>query len=437
MITGILTVAGILSGGAILGGAGVYAGTRLTKGTVLATQERILELEGKLAKSEDKKSSLAYQLRNTESRLRSLETNKVSLGTRGTQNIDLEEVNELLSEILEINFRNNVLTSSAQSILLVLNKFYQVDYITIFINSTSIGSEEVVNELGQLRVIASNAGNNHLKELEKYVNAISTRMTGVTSKVQASEGKALSYPTANERGVHFSSFTLLTYESKFIGGILLENRQSKDFINGTNRQILYDKVISKTSLVLQNVINTENLINMTSTDQLTNIHNRRFIDMTLPEQLTLHGNLGLTLSVAILDIDHFKKFNDTYGHQYGDLVLQEVAYYLKTQMSQRDNRWVARYGGEEFVLFFGRSNPREVEAELEELREGLANLVLDDGNVQTSVTASFGVCHYPYINANATVLIQKADQALYQSKATGRNRVTVYNDSMVNLATDK
>lgn len=343
-------------------------------------------------------------------------------------NSDLTEINYLLNEILEINFRNDSLSSAAQSILIVLNKFYKMDYVTIFLH----------NEVSQhLSVIASNAGNEHLDSLDRYCNGLYSKMNGVASKVQASELNQLTYPSARIRGIHFSNFTLLMFDKKIIGAILLENKQASSYINDTIRQDLYEKVISKTSLVLKNVLHTENLINMTSTDQLTNVHNRRFIDMTLPEQLNIHRNLDLGFSVAMLDIDKFKSFNDTYGHQYGDLVLKEVAKFMNNYMKERENHWVARYGGEEFVLFFGRSNPQEVELALEHLRQGIQDMILSDGQTETSVTASFGVCHYPQIITNATGLIQKADKALYYSKEHGRNRVTVFTPELDSLATDK
>lgn len=328
--------------------------------------------------------------------------------------VNLTEINSLLSEILETNFKNSSLSNAAQSILIVLRRFYNTDYITILLHS---------EKTGKMSVIASNAGNDNLKKIEEYCNERLATMGRYSARVVTSKGGTLQYPSANERGIHFSSFTPLEHDNRLIGGILLENKDATNQSDKNQRMKLYDKVFKSTALVLQNVIYTENLISMTSTDQLTGVHNRRFIDMTLTEQLNIHRNLGMSFSVAIFDIDHFKKFNDTYGHQFGDIVLQEVAQYMKNNMGE--DEWVARYGGEEFVLFFGRSNENEIVKKVEKLREGLSNLELTNGDITTNVTASFGIATFPKFNDSASGLIAKADQALYKSKENGRNRVTV------------
>lgn len=332
-----------------------------------------------------------------------------------SNNFNLDEINSLLSEILKINFKNNSLSSAAQNIILVLQRFYSTDYITILLFN---------EKTGNMRIIASNVDKQFLRQIEHYCNESYQTLGKRVSKALTSQGGALSYETAEERGVHFSNFTPLKHKNKIIGGILLENKDAEKHSSLDTRMELYNKIFQSTALVLQNVLYTENLISMTSTDQLTGVYNRRFIDMTLTEQLNIHRNLDMSMSVSIFDIDHFKKFNDTYGHQFGDIVLQEVAKFMKDNMSG-ENEWVARYGGEEFILFFGRSNPREVAHKVNELRKGLANLKLTNGTTTTNVTASFGIASYPQFKESASGLIVKADEALYKSKENGRNRVTI------------
>lgn len=338
--------------------------------------------------------------------------------------IPLTDINALLTSILEINLKTNTLSNAAQSILAVLNQFYKMDYVTILI----------LKEHSQtLNIIASNIPSHDIEPIEAFCNTTFNNMNGTASKVFRSDGGFLSYPSAKERGIAFSSFTPLMFKKQVIGAILLENHDSDHFISDKVRLDLYEKILAKTSLVIQNVINTERLNNLTSTDQLTQVHNRRFIDTTLPEQLNIHRSLGLPFSVAIFDIDKFKSFNDTYGHLYGDIVLQRVAEFMDYHMSKRDNDWVARYGGEEFILFFARVDHEHVEAQLERLRHALSQLTLTDGKTETHVTASFGVAHFPMHVDNTTTasdLIAKADTALYHSKETGRNRVTVYNSTL-------
>lgn len=339
---------------------------------------------------------------------------------RKSSGLELDDVNALLSDILEVNFRNNSLSNAAQSILIVLQRFYKADYVTILI----------MNERSEhLNIISSNVASAYLKNIELHSNSLLKTMTKAVSKVAIADKGVLGYKTARERNICFSSFTPLSFEGKIIGAILIENMEGKVLSDNASRMSLYTKIFKSTALVLQNVIRTEELISMTSTDQLTGVHNRRFIDMTLGEQLSIHRNLGMSLSLAIFDIDHFKKFNDTYGHPFGDVVLQEVAKYVDSQLSEND--WVARYGGEEFVIFFGRSNASDVASRVDAIRRGLADLKIVHENEVVSVTASFGVASYPYIDGSANDLIQKADSALYTSKREGRNRVTLHKEKNI------
>ncbi len=162
---------------------------------------------------------------------------------------------------------------------------------------------------------------------------------------------------------------------------------------------------------------------MVSTDQLTGVYNRRFIDVSLAESISLHTNLAKVFTIVLLDIDFFKKVNDTYGHPFGDVVLRQMAGYLKSNL--RDTDWVARYGGEEFMLFFGRSTVQEVSAVIKRLHTGIQNLNIVDGDVSVKITASFGVSSFPKDGGTITEIIASADKALYQSKSAGRNRITL------------
>lgn len=325
------------------------------------------------------------------------------------------EVNDLLSEILRISFKNNSLSGAAQGVIDVLRRFYGMDSVTILLYN---------ERTGNLSTIASNVNKSYLPYIERYCNEVFHSLGKSVSRVHSCEDNPLGYLTASERDIHFSNFTTLKHKGKTIGGILLEHTDPKHLLNTEDRMNLYEKVLNSTTLVLQHVLYTENLISMTSTDQLTGVYNRRFIDMNLEEQLSIHQSLGMSMTVAIFDIDHFKKFNDTYGHPFGDIVLQEVAKYMQSHMTG-EHEWVARYGGEEFVLFFGRSNINDIAPRVDRIRHGLSQLVMTDGETQASVTASFGLATYPYFNESVSGLIAKADEALYQSKNTGRNRVTV------------
>jgi diguanylate cyclase (GGDEF)-like protein len=327
------------------------------------------------------------------------------------------EPNKILSEILEVNFKNNNISSAAESILSILKNFYKVEYITIFLYS---------KEHQNFKVISSNVETVFLPNLESYANKIIHELKDNEALILEADRTALSYETAIRRRIMFSNFTPLEFNKEIIGAVLLESTNSNELATQIKRKDLYDKIFKDTTLVLQNVINTEDLIKSVSTDQLTGIYNRRFIDRTLEEELNIHEKLGLSFNVALMDIDKFKKFNDTYGHQFGDITLKQVAAYIKNNIGC--DAWIGRYGGEEFLLFYARSNIEEVFARVDKLRKGIEQLIISDGNIESKVTASFGIASFPEHAITITELIHLADKGLYKSKADGRNKVTIYQE---------
>lgn len=136
-----------------------------------------------------------------------------------------------------------------------------------------------------------------------------------------------------------------------------------------------------------------------------------------------------TFSIALFDIDHFKKFNDTYGHRHGDKVLTEVAQFVKNNIREDDT--VFRYGGEEFLIHFNKTNNKEIISRLERIRSGIEKLKIqnDKGEV-TPVTASFGLAEYPTHGETPDELIENADKALYKAKNDGRNRIVTYTNNI-------
>ncbi len=162
------------------------------------------------------------------------------------------------------------------------------------------------------------------------------------------------------------------------------------------------------------------------TDALTRIHNRLSILDFLDHEVARAKRLGTALSVVILDLDHFKRVNDEWGHPTGDIVLQETAQLLKHNIRAMDS--VGRYGGEEFIIVLPGADQTEAFNVLERCRTQLAqlNIVTDDDQI-IHVTASFGLVSLANRLQNQRVephtLIKFADQALYTAKHAGRNRI--------------
>jgi diguanylate cyclase (GGDEF)-like protein len=161
------------------------------------------------------------------------------------------------------------------------------------------------------------------------------------------------------------------------------------------------------------------------TDPLLGIFNRRYLHERLPQEALRARRYGQPLSVVMADLDHFKKINDTYGHQTGDLVLQHAVNLARSAL--RGSDWIARYGGEEFVIVLPETPLLGAYAVAERMRRLCAETPVEITEAQLLITTSFGVATIdgvPPSNEDAEELLKQADTALYESKHAGRNRVT-------------
>jgi diguanylate cyclase (GGDEF)-like protein len=159
-------------------------------------------------------------------------------------------------------------------------------------------------------------------------------------------------------------------------------------------------------------------------DPLTGLFNRRYLDEMLRHELQRADRHNHPVGIIMLDIDHFKQFNDTYGHDGGDVLLREVAAFI--QSNTRGEDIACRYGGEEFTLILPGASSEDTARRAEQLREAIANIqVRYQGKCLRSVTISLGVSIYPLHGSNDDTIMKAADSALYQAKAAGRDRVVI------------
>jgi two-component system cell cycle response regulator len=160
------------------------------------------------------------------------------------------------------------------------------------------------------------------------------------------------------------------------------------------------------------------------TDELTGLANRRRLMAELERELRRSGRHGRSFSILMLDVDRFKHFNDTYGHPAGDAVLKRLATTLRECV--RDVDTVARYGGEEFMVILPETPAAEAARVAERIRASAETdrFTPDGGSVALNVTVSIGYAWFPENAKTPEALIEAADQALYRSKESGRNRVT-------------
>ena len=158
-------------------------------------------------------------------------------------------------------------------------------------------------------------------------------------------------------------------------------------------------------------------------DGLTNLLNRRAFDESLDRAVSQASRGGQSLSLLMIDLDHFKQLNDTYGHTVGDIALQAAAAEIRLQV--RGGDLAARYGGEEFAIILPETDGPAAFRMAERLRKALADRVIKVGKEQIRITASCGVSATDLGYATPEDLIHSADEALYASKETGRNRTSL------------
>jgi len=175
------------------------------------------------------------------------------------------------------------------------------------------------------------------------------------------------------------------------------------------------------AMALSNVALYEKTEKMAISDALTGLLTQYEFRSRLAEEISRADRDGHEISLLMIDVDHFKSYNDTYGHQAGDVVLRRLGELLRA--TQRPGDLMARYGGEEFAALLITGMDGAVEAG-EQLRLRMQSQVFPVGEKETRVTISLGAAAFPAHARDCDGLIEAADKALYASKAAGRNRLT-------------
>ncbi len=162
-------------------------------------------------------------------------------------------------------------------------------------------------------------------------------------------------------------------------------------------------------------------------DPLTGLYNRRYLSETIERDLARMKREKKPLSMIMMDIDHFKLINDSYGHQTGDLFLSQIS--LEIASRARSSDIACRYGGEELLLVLSGATPQDAFARAEEIRQACAEIYVMYRNKKLGLTLSMGIATYPMHGKTADEILSKADQAMYLSKQAGRNRSTIWSES--------
>ena len=231
----------------------------------------------------------------------------------------------------------------------------------------------------------------------------------------------------------------LSTVKRTLGVVLLTTPIQESFITHENMKLL-TMLTKECSLVMENTLLYERLRRkhlslekankeiklLSRTDSLTGCYNRGHMNELLPREIKRALRYKHSLALAMCDIDHFKKVNDTYGHQCGDEVLKIFVQSI-TDLIRADTDWLARYGGEEFLLVLPETKLENAYGLAERLRKHIAKKIIKTEEDKISITASFGVTGFDAStssdNITPEVLINSADKYLYEAKKQGRNTV--------------
>jgi diguanylate cyclase (GGDEF)-like protein len=211
-----------------------------------------------------------------------------------------------------------------------------------------------------------------------------------------------------------SSIMPLEVGRKVVGYLVCDGIRDQDrekfqilahqYLLGLKRAILYEKVQE-----------------LAITDSLTRVLSRRYWLERFTEEIERSRKFKHNFSCLMLDVDHFKKINDHYGHMVGEIILKEVGGTIKDAIRQID--LVGRYGGEEFSVFLAETGLDEARVVAERIRASIENRHIRAYDEELQVTISIGIAMFPEHANDSQGLLSRADEALYQAKKTGRNRV--------------
>ena len=216
----------------------------------------------------------------------------------------------------------------------------------------------------------------------------------------------------------------LIVQDRAVGTMIIGHHESGEF--PTQRREMLEVVANQVAVTMQNARLYSKMEEMAKFDGLTGLANRRSFESKLKQAMARHKRAGRTFGLVLIDIDHFKSVNDTYGHPVGDEVLRKVGAVFSEEMREIDVP--ARYGGEEFVLILEDTDLEGARQVADRIRVAISELEFQTDQGLLQCTISLGIAVGPWDSDEPHTLVDLADQALYHSKENGRNQVSVYRE---------
>ncbi len=317
----------------------------------------------------------------------------------------LKKQNRIINKLIRISLDNSNINEAAQKMLLMIKECYKIKNFSLFINNNK-----------NLEYLATDLPEEHKNHVGVYVNSVSTDKDVVFFYNE--KGSYLSYTSAKQREIVYGVYINLKNMNDILGVLYLELDETNNI--RAFEQEIFKTVMESMTIALENLILKDKLMNLSKRDQLTKLYNRTYLEKYIE---TLESK---KYSIAMIDIDFFKKINDTYGHKVGDDVLKYIASVLNKLSSTGE---VFRIGGEEFLIISHETKlnlfklVEDVRKEIEQkdiIEKGMENKArIIKITISSGITDSEDGITFEDVQ-------NRADQELYKVKGAGRNRVSAY-----------
>lgn len=342
---------------------------------------------------------------------------------KGTNSM-LEDTNKKLSDSIAEFYTLQQISQAIGSILDIKELLKYLNDIILGVMGVSYSTIILYDEkANRLKVHTTNISN--ANEMAILVDNINSRelFNALNSGRHIIENQADStdYEFLKYRDIKSLICIPLNTKTKKFGLVLVEHKHGDAFDDDDVR--LLKIIAQQVGIAMENAELYQKMQELASRDGLTGVYNRQYFQSRLELEVKTAQKENYPLSLAIFDIDHFKRFNDTFGHLFGDKVLKDIIDSVASSL--RKNDIIARFGGEEFIILFPHTSLNEAYEKVESLRKMISGHIVKDNLVSASVTASFGVSCFSECALLESELVRTADDALYEAKESGRNCIKV------------
>ena len=332
--------------------------------------------------------------------------------------------NELLKrnkELIIINTLSSAFISSENMDLVVEDLIDKVLLITDLHSSWLIMSDD-----RHFRFIASRGVSPHIQKYvaEGGLDALCADALKIQEPLYIAEPSVISgIPVLREEGLTFLAAIPLKSNNRTVGLLFLASKTDRDF--DFDFAALLSLVGNHVSHIIDKIKLFQETKRLAITDGLTGLYNSRYFYKFLELEIARTKRYGNSVSLLLFDIDDFKKLNDTYGHQAGDEVLQDLARILKS--ISRETDVVVRFGGEEFIIILPNTSEEDAIALADRILQAAQDMeVAINDKEKVSITLSGGIASYPRNASSSKALLNAADNAMYAAKAAGKNTIVCF-----------